>query len=97
MGYFLVVLTNNHNNHKEGEIPTYTAILTLHSLSAAIVVYNPFYYGLSHCYWERNTCLNNNTCKCLVSNLTNMNNDHPLEIVGRGSDTQLQVGENSNY
>ena len=26
-----------------------------------------------------------------------MSNFHPLEVVGRGSETQLQVGENSNY
>ena len=26
----------------------------------------------------------------------NMSNFHPLEVVGRGSETQLQVGENSN-
>ena len=26
-----------------------------------------------------------------------MSNFHPLEVVGRGSDTQLQVGENLNY
>ena len=25
---------------------------------------------------------------------TNMSNFHPLEVVGRGSETQLQVGEN---
>ena len=25
----------------------------------------------------------------------NMSNFHPLEVVGRGSETQLQVGENS--
>ena len=30
----------------------------------------------------------------LVLNLTNMINFHPLEVVGRGSETQLQVGEN---
>ena len=30
----------------------------------------------------------------LVSNLTNMSNFHPLEVVGRGSDAQIQVGEN---
>ena len=28
---------------------------------------------------------------------TNMSNFHPLEIVGRGSETQLQAGENLNY
>ena len=26
-----------------------------------------------------------------------MSNFHPLEVVGRGSETQLQVGENLNY
>ena len=26
----------------------------------------------------------------------NMSNFHPLEVVGRGSETQLQVGENLN-
>ena len=26
-----------------------------------------------------------------------MGNFHPLEVVGRGSGTQLQVGENLNY
>ena len=36
-------------------------------------------------------------CKRLVSNLTNMGNLHPLEVVGRGSETQLQVGEDLNY
>ena len=30
--------------------------------------------------------------KCLVSNQANISNYHPLEIVGPGSDTQLQVG-----
>ena len=26
-----------------------------------------------------------------------MGNFHPLDVVGRGSETQLQVGENLNY
>ena len=34
--------------------------------------------------------------KCLVQNETNITNFHPLEVVGRGSETQLQVGENLN-
>ena len=33
-------------------------------------------------------------CKCLVSNQTNMRNVHPLEVVGRGSETQLHVLKN---
>ena len=32
--------------------------------------------------------------KCLVSNSVNVGNCHPLEVVCRGSETQLQVGEN---
>ena len=32
-----------------------------------------------------------------VSNLTiNMSNVHPLEVVGRGSETQIQVSEDLN-
>ena len=31
---------------------------------------------------------------CFVSNLTDMNNFHPLEVVCRGSETQLQVAVN---
>ena len=32
----------------------------------------------------------------MCSNLTNISNFHPLEVVGRGSETQLQVDENLN-
>ena len=32
-----------------------------------------------------------------LKGLNNMSNFHPLEVVGRGSETQLQVGENSHY
>ena len=32
-----------------------------------------------------------NICKCPVSNMSNF---HPLEVVDRGSETQLQVGGN---
>ena len=44
--------------------------------------------GLKRCYWELNVI-----CKCLVSIPRNMSNFHPLEVVGRDSQTQLQVGE----
>ena len=33
-------------------------------------------------------------CRLWVSNETHVSNFHPLEFVGRGSETQLQVGEN---
>ena len=39
-------------------------------------------------------CLNIMICKYLVSNYTNINNFHSLEVMGRGSETQLNVGEN---
>ena len=35
--------------------------------------------------------VNINTCKCLVSNENNKSNLHPHEVVGRGSQTTLQV------
>ena len=40
--------------------------------------------------------LSNMSCKCLASNKANMSNFHPLEVVGRGSETQLEVGEKLN-
>ena len=49
-----------------------------------------------HCYWERNACLNINIFKYLFPNETNVINFHPLEVVDRGSETQLEVGENLN-
>ena len=35
--------------------------------------------------------------KCSVSNLTNISYFQQLEVVGRGSEIQLQVGETLNY
>ena len=43
-----------------------------------------------------NEVLNIKISKCFVSNQTNMSNFHPLEVVGRGRETQLQVGEIKN-
>ena len=37
---------------------------------------------------------NNKICNCFVSKEANMTNFHPLEAVARGSETQLQGGEN---
>ena len=37
-----------------------------------------------------------NVCKCFVSNQANMGMFHPLEVVGCGSETQLEAGENLN-
>ena len=49
---------------------------------------------LNHCYWEWNVCLNikfANTCSQIIKS-----NFNPFEVVGRGSQTQLQVGEKVN-
>ena len=51
---------------------------------------------LNRSYWQRNVSLNIKICKCLVLNEINMSNFHPLEVVCRGSETQLQVDENLN-
>ena len=37
------------------------------------------------------------TYVCCDSNFANIRDLHPLEVVGRGSETQLQVSENLNY
>ena len=42
-------------------------------------------------------CLNSNIRRCMLSNETHMSIFYPLEVVGRGSETQLQVGANCNY
>ena len=55
-----------------------------------------FISRLNHSYCELNECLNITICKYLVSNSTNISNFHPLEVAGRGSETQLQVAENLN-
>ena len=41
-------------------------------------------------------CLNIKIYKYLFSILTSMSNFQPLDVVGHGSKTQLQVGENLN-
>ena len=41
-------------------------------------------------------CPNVKICKCLRSNNTHMSNFQLLEVVDRGSETQLQVAEKLN-
>ena len=49
-----------------------------------------FIRRLNRRYWERKVCLNIQICKSLVSNLSDIHEHfHPLEVVGRGSETQL--------
>ena len=42
-------------------------------------------------------CINITIYKYLVQNKMNMNNFHSPEVVGRGSETLLQVGEKLNW
>ena len=71
--------------------------LTLSALCPTIIAFISSYYNRSdYLYGELNESLNINICKLLLSNITNMSNFHPLEVVGRGSHPQLQVGDNLN-
>ena len=51
---------------------------------------------LNHCHWELNECSNLKICKCWSQIKQILVHFHPLEVVGRGGETQLQVGENLN-
>ena len=48
---------------------------------------------INHTYWKSHECLNIIICKCLVLNRKNMKIFHPLEVVGHGKETQLEVDE----
>ena len=52
---------------------------------STMVVLISFIILLNHCYWEQSVCLN------IKIYMSNMSIFHPL--VGRGSETQLQVDE----
>ena len=59
------------------------------------VVFNPFYSLFKNRYREPNVCLSINIFPNVWSQFkTNKSNFHLLEVVDRGSETQLQVGEN---
>ena len=47
------------------------------------------YFIFNILYWGRKVCLSINICTCFVSNF----HFHPFEFLGRGSETQLLVGE----
>ena len=91
---FVFIKTGAGNDHgSSGVTDGLTRLmvsLTLNTLGATIVVLNPFFTRLNHCCWERNVCLSINICKYLVSNCANLSNFHPLEVVGRSSEPQLQ-------
>ena len=81
----------------QAEVNYLSLLLTLILLITTIVVFNLVYYIRSnHWCWEWNGCLNIRNCKCSLSNWTYMSNFQPLEVVGRGSESQLQEAENLN-
>ena len=61
-----------------------------------VVVFNLLSLEIKSLLLGTNECLNIKICKCLDTNQTNMSHFHSLEVVGRGSETQLQVSENFN-
>ena len=51
-----------------------------------------FYLSIKSLLLGMKWAFNTKICKCLVSYKANMSNFHPLEVVDRGSETQLKVG-----
>ena len=47
---------------------------------------------LNHSYWERG--LEHQNLQMFGLKLNNISNFHPLDVVGRGSESQLSVGAN---
>ena len=67
------------------------AVLTLWVPEVDCRCFNAFHHqAISHGYGERHVCLNMYFFSKIKTNMTNF---HPLEVVGRGSETQLQVGK----
>ena len=62
-----------------------------------IIIKTTLTLSLILCYWEQYVCLHSKSYISFFSNLTNMSDFEPLEVVGRGSGTQHQMGENLNY
>ena len=72
---------------------TWISILTLSPLSTDLIIFNPFNYDVKPRLLKINCVFNH------VFNheaLKMFGNFHPFEVVDRGSDPQLQVGENLN-
>ena len=62
-------------------------ILSTANRDYIVIVLLRFIGRLNDWYWELNYHLNVKICKCSP----NISSFHPLEVVGRGSETQLQV------
>ena len=58
--------------------------------------FNLFYELINSLLFGTKGVLKHQDLKYLFPNWTNMSNFHQLEVVDRGSETQLQVGENLN-
>ena len=74
-----------------------TVRLTLSPLIITIVILIHFIRRPNHCYLERNVCLNIMISKYFWSQNKQNEYFHSLGVVGRGSETQLQVSENLHF
>ena len=78
------------------------ALITLNPLTTGAVHIRFLHFLLAHYISGLNLLkiksdkIISNICNFLSSILSNLNNFHSLEVVDRVSETQLQVGENSN-
>ena len=71
--------------------------LTLILLITIIVVLSLFYLPIKSLILGTKCVFKHQDLQKIdLSNLTNMSNFLPFEVVGRGGETQLQVGENLN-
>ena len=72
----------------------FTYSSTLEALNATIVVFNPFYQPIRSLSLRTKCVFEHKDLQMLDLKLEIASKFHPLEVVGRGSETQLQVGEN---
>ena len=70
------------------------AIYYLILLITTIVVFDLFYWSIKSLLLGMKCVSKHHICKYLCSNLTNTSNFQSLEVVGRGSETQLKVDGN---
>ena len=59
-----------------------------------MILFNPFFSRQNHCFWERNGHSTSIFANVWSQTKYILCNFHPLGVVGRDIETQLQVGEN---
>ena len=63
-------------------------------LSAIRIVFNTFFYRDKYQFLSYNLMLNQRECLIFCPKLVKYDFFHPLQVVRRGSEAQLEVGEN---